>query len=297
MPISQSFAKVLSENDLGLTGGHQAGPLIPKQHIVYFPALNERLLNPREPIRLRRNGTLFKDAQFIHYNNRKFGGTRDEYRITPLSAREYAALGARAGDFLVFYRMNEHEYEIEMVSAGSEKSVDLQLPARPRMGSSLSVPTETIHDFNEAMERIAAGDFSVPDTWARAKQRRFQWVFRSLVLENFGVECCMPRCRVDDARFLDASHIKQWQADITARLDPANGLLLCKNHHVAFDEGLVSLEKRGSEFRVLVARRLGTSGFLSREIGAFRGVAIRRPRHFDLGENYINHHRNHVFLG
>jgi hypothetical protein len=95
------IGKVLSANDLGLTGAHQAGMLIPKQGpaLAFFPLLDGRLKNPR--IRLT-----FHDAEggrweltFIYYN----GGTRNEYRLTGMT-RFLRESGLRPGDELVLRR-------------------------------------------------------------------------------------------------------------------------------------------------------------------------------------------------
>jgi len=44
-----TFLKILSANDTGLTGGHQAGILVPKgdrELLAFFPALDPGLENP-----------------------------------------------------------------------------------------------------------------------------------------------------------------------------------------------------------------------------------------------------------
>ena len=98
--------KVLSPNDLGLTGTHQAGILVPKQRKILsvFPPLDVKALNP----------TVFFDVigpddqtwrlAFKYYNNKRFGtGTRDEFRITRLTQLLREA-GLRPGDRLLFHR-------------------------------------------------------------------------------------------------------------------------------------------------------------------------------------------------
>ena len=83
-----SAFKILSANDLGLTGTHQSGLLIPKKLISgnLFPSLSKSELNPRMRLKFI---TLDDDkvfyANYIYYNNRHFSGTRDEYRLTGIS--------------------------------------------------------------------------------------------------------------------------------------------------------------------------------------------------------------------
>ena len=78
------ITKVLSANDVGDTGAHQAGMLVPKEVAVlaFFPALNPREKNPRCSLNFRDDWQDRWTFAFIYYNNRFFGGTRNEYRLT-----------------------------------------------------------------------------------------------------------------------------------------------------------------------------------------------------------------------
>ena len=83
-----AITKVLSKNDTGETGGHQAGILVPKDPniLAFFPPLDSSTKNPR--VRLNffdPQGSLWKFS-FIYYNNYFFGGTRNEYRLTWMTA-------------------------------------------------------------------------------------------------------------------------------------------------------------------------------------------------------------------
>lgn len=84
---SRTISKTLSSNDTGETGGHQAGILVPKEPEIlgFFPKLDKSHKNPRANL-------LFVDAEdyewnfvFIYYNNKFFGGTRNEYRLTGMT--------------------------------------------------------------------------------------------------------------------------------------------------------------------------------------------------------------------
>lgn len=86
----KAISKVLSGNDLGLTGSHQAGMLIPKNGSVldFFPTLNKNIKNPRTILYFKDNlGKTWK-LNFIYYNNRLVDpkGTRNEYRLTGMTA-------------------------------------------------------------------------------------------------------------------------------------------------------------------------------------------------------------------
>lgn len=84
---AKTISKTLSSNDTGETGGHQAGILVPKEPEIlgFFPKLDKSHKNPRANL-------LFVDAEdyewnfvFIYYNNKFFGGTRNEYRLTGMT--------------------------------------------------------------------------------------------------------------------------------------------------------------------------------------------------------------------
>lgn len=84
---SHKIVKKLSANDIGVTGTHQSGILIPKNIdiISFFPKLDKEKLNPRVHIRFKDEGDKEWEFAFIYYNNYFFGGTRNEYRLTRMT--------------------------------------------------------------------------------------------------------------------------------------------------------------------------------------------------------------------
>ena len=107
------IGKVLSANDIGDTGGHQAGILVPKQDDIlsFFPRLDERSKNPRVHLVFRDDVGERWEFAFIYYNNRFFGGTRNEYRLTRMT-NYIRAHRLRPGDRVVLERDAEHRYFI-----------------------------------------------------------------------------------------------------------------------------------------------------------------------------------------
>ena len=90
VPVSMTpltIRKILSPNDTGETGGNQAGILIPKKQRIlsFFPALRTSERNPRAHIVFKDHAGQQWEFAFIYYNNRRFGGTRDEYRLTRMT--------------------------------------------------------------------------------------------------------------------------------------------------------------------------------------------------------------------
>lgn len=120
------IAKILSANDIGLTGGHQGGILIPKTGGVlpFFPALDETAKNPRAVVRAVAPEVASRpfELAFIHYNNKVVeSGTRDEYRLTGMTGL-LRSLGPRVGDVLVLRRDAGGVVEVTLERSGSRAS-------------------------------------------------------------------------------------------------------------------------------------------------------------------------------
>lgn len=61
--------------------------------------------------------------------------------------------------------------------------------------------------------------------------------FRVDVFKRYGSKCAL--CNIENKNILDAAHIIPVEENGTD--DPRNGIVLCKNHHAAFDEGLFEI--------------------------------------------------------
>jgi len=106
--INETFAKILTSNDIGGTGSHQAGMHIPKKNeelLRFFPFLDPDIKNPdtwlscTDPF-----GDEWK-FRYIYYNNKlhETGGTRNEYRITHMT-RFFKQNAASEGEELLITR-------------------------------------------------------------------------------------------------------------------------------------------------------------------------------------------------
>lgn len=100
-----SITKELSRNDSGETGGHQAGILIPRDETIlsFFPPLSADEKNPRHQLYfVDPTGERWRFA-YIYYNNKFFGGTRNEYRLTCMTPF-IRANNLKAGDSITLHR-------------------------------------------------------------------------------------------------------------------------------------------------------------------------------------------------
>lgn len=104
----QRVVKVLSANDTGETGGHQAGILVPREPdlLKFFPELDAKEYNPRVHMHFVDDAGTFWEFAFIYYNNSLFGGTRNEYRLTRMT-KYIRQAGLVAGDEVILSQDNE----------------------------------------------------------------------------------------------------------------------------------------------------------------------------------------------
>src|SRR4051812_2233194 len=110
-------SKLLSANDFGATGAHQAGILVPKAtHLLsFFPPLSAAEKNPRARLTVREKHSGGRwDFSYIYYNNKAFGGTRDEYRLTRMT-RFLRQIAAREGDELEFSKDHNGSIIVELL--------------------------------------------------------------------------------------------------------------------------------------------------------------------------------------
>jgi hypothetical protein len=108
-----AITKELSRNDTGQTGAHQAGILIPRRHDVvsFFPPLTPNELNPRHQLVFHDDSGHRWAFSFIYYNNKFFGGTRNEYRLTCMTPF-LRAHNLQAGDTITLARDNQNRFTI-----------------------------------------------------------------------------------------------------------------------------------------------------------------------------------------
>lgn len=116
----KSFRKTLSANDVGATGTHQAGILVPKGEqdlLAFLPPLNAGIKNPDAWIYCTDENGNQRKFRLVYYNNKLHdkNGTRNEYRLTYMTGylREMRAV---EGDALEFSREDVNaDYSVRLV--------------------------------------------------------------------------------------------------------------------------------------------------------------------------------------
>lgn len=128
--------KVLSANDTGKTGGHQSGILIPRDDrlLAFFPTLNDREKNPRCLLHFVDEWQERWTFAFIYYNNRFFGGTRNEYRLTRMTDF-FRRRNAKTGDSLILTRDEHSGYRVSVARFDSAAASVGEKTTRLRLGT------------------------------------------------------------------------------------------------------------------------------------------------------------------
>jgi len=119
---STTFSKKLSANDVGSTGGHQGGILVPRTEgelLSFLPPLDSAIKNPDAWIECEDETGTIRKFRFVYYNNKlhDVDGTRNEYRITYMT-KYFREVGAREGEELEISKNGtSSSYKIRIVRA------------------------------------------------------------------------------------------------------------------------------------------------------------------------------------
>ncbi|HPS31699.1 MAG TPA: HNH endonuclease [bacterium] len=94
----------------------------------------------------------------------------------------------------------------------------------------------------ELAKKWLNGKVTLKEVYARTKVRgQAQRFFRILLMEIYKEKCVF--CGMNIKSVLNASHIVPWsEATSEQKIDPKNGILLCANHHILFDSGVLSFD-------------------------------------------------------
>lgn len=117
----KTFNKLLSANDVGATGTHQGGILIPKSEtelLAFFPPLDPEMKNPDAWIECMDEVGAVRRMRFVYYNNKLHdkNGTRNEYRVTYMT-RYFRDMGAKEGDiFEITGSQDKTRYAIRIIA-------------------------------------------------------------------------------------------------------------------------------------------------------------------------------------
>lgn len=134
--MTSSYAKNLTENDTGETGGHQGGITVPRKDsglLVFFPNLDLDTFNPEAWIECEDpEGRVWK-MRYVYYNGKTFSpkkSTRNEYRITYMT-KFFRHWRVASGDQLIFTETDnptQFKISINKVTLELSKLADNTVP-------------------------------------------------------------------------------------------------------------------------------------------------------------------------
>jgi putative restriction endonuclease len=129
---------------------------------------------------------------------------------------------------------------------------------------------------------------------ANVRVRRGQQFFRQIILNAYGVRCCISG--IDVPHLLVASHIKPWRDFPRKAAGSRNGLCLSSLHDAAFDGGLITLDKR---LCLVLSKRLKSyfpQATLEQSFVPFEGKPICLPKKIaEPDPMLLRYHRDVIF--
>jgi len=166
-------------------------------------------------------------------------------------------------------------------ASDSASAIAKELSAIPLESSRLYWDDGILPDSQIGKERLA-----------EIKVRENQYVFRQMILRNYGFKCCL--CGLSLVETLCASHISEWSTDKANRLNPENGLCLTATYHAAFDRHLVSLDEDYCLILSPSLREYCTNQAFQKQFKAFEGKRIEMPRRFAPSQKFLAKHRERL---
>lgn len=142
--------------------------------------------------------------------------------------------------------------------------------------------------------RVEEKDYSSDDKVKLVKTRVNQSFFRSSVLSAYNNACAITNMKINE--LLVASHIKPWATDKANRLNPHNGICLNSLHDKAFDQGLITINKK---HRVIVSSKIKefyANEYIDNVFKKYEGKNIVLPNKFSPSPEFLEYHNDVIFL-
>lgn len=265
--IDEFVFKKLAHNDTGAAKGHQGGIVVPKDLAEFFPPVTTAV-GPTSDVRLRAD--LYLDGVKVgvadtRYQHQTWGGTRSpERRLTdnlgPLRDN------ATADDIMLFAKdlSDDNSIQIHLIRKGSSRYEEISKkigksrwgvlePSRsPVSLTELKTAEDDIEREMSGPARAFGNERASHETVTVRKAR--DRAFRAKVVQQYDGKCSFTGRRFISPMAphrlgLDAAHVVPVHTDGSDH--PANGLLLTKDLHWAFDRGMVGVD---AERRIIVPK-------------------------------------------
>jgi len=306
--FDRALFKVLSHNDSGQAVGHQAGFVIPKDLESYFPQLSQNVTAAVPTVSVDIVASLFNGSTYLgdvsaRYQYQTWGGTRSPERRLTNNLSALRSL-AQKDDILLIERglQDPNHYRLTLIK-GADPTYSKLLASLdgkrwgPLDPSNPPVKETWVIEALDKQEQHEAAPFEAFDNAASPVEQRTKKIARSRAFQRRLVELYLGRCafcshaltRPDGRTEAEAAHIIPRSAK--GADDARNGVLLCRAHHWAFDNGLVGI----SDGLAVVVPATTTAIGANASLGQLSGVALAIPTEQNLRPHLeaITWHRNH----
>lgn len=300
--------KVLSHNDTGQAAGHQAGFVIPKQLEDYFPQISQNVtaLAPAPSVEI--TASLFDGSTYIEdvtarYQYQTWGGTRSPERRLTNNLSNLRNLAQR-DDILLIERglIDQSHYRLTLVRRNTPTYASLQSTLGGRRWGPLeradppvketSILVALTEQSQQENQPFAAFDQQAPTVEHRttkiARSKAFQRRLQELYAGRCAV-CSQALTRHDGKTEAEAAHIVP--RSLKGSDDARNGILLCRAHHWAFDNGLIGIADNLTVVvppgTINLVPNAGLAGFAGQQLATPTNVGL--SPHLDA----IRWHRQH----
>jgi len=311
--FDRGFFKRLAHNDTGAARGHQGGIVVPKDLARFFPPLPTATSELRPTVDVRLYADLIVDGVWVatvetRYQHQTWGGTRRAERRLTDNLGPLRNL-ATADDILIFSRDLDSDARIrlDLVRKQSPEFSALSdgLGVRRWGALDLSDPPATLAEIDDADARIDQQLSGAPEVFSDERQawqvstirRARDRAFRQRLLQEYGFRCTFSDQSFADPRTkatygLDAAHIVPVHANGSD--DPANGLLLSKDLHWAFDRGMIGV----AEDRRIIVAKSAQDIVGNAHLSSFHGRPMREAQSIRARpqEDALAWHRENVLL-
>lgn len=300
------FFKRLAPNDTGVTGGHQGGFLVPKELGGYFPALPAATAlepTPSTPIRaiLVVDGIVTDVVDTAYRIQTRTGKRTPERRVT---AKLQPLLSSAVGDDILLFERSlgdDRLYRFTLVRQNSLEFAKLDPLAHGRWGVLRDViPPASPQDIQaeEELLNVLAGTPFVPFEPAlqvRAVNRVARGKAFSKLVRRAYNQCC-AMCGGGLVNSVDVSEVEAAHIITRGALgsdDVRNGIALCRSHHWAFDNGMISVD---SDRRIIVKPEL-LQNAANAPLRNLNGRQLREPSEVRFAPDLtaLAWHREHVY--
>jgi putative restriction endonuclease len=251
--------KKLAHNDTGAARGHQGGIVIPKDIARFFPVL-PALPAGSSTVDTRLTADLFVEGTRVatvetRYQHQTWGGTRTAERRLTDNLGPLRNLASK-DDILLFSKDLELDGHIQLhlVRKGTADYARIDRVIGVSRWGLLDPknPPVSVEDIGEAEDALRIQIAGVPAAFGPPRaatetttlRKARDSVFRKVLLDQYDHACAFTgrsfRSPVSAQIIgLDAAHVVPVQFDGTDH--PANGILLSKDLHWAFDRGLIGV--------------------------------------------------------